>query len=68
VPYNADVWSEHLAFRDYLRTHSEKVKIYSEIKKEAVSLEKNNLLSYHEHKDALVKRLLLEALEWKQHV
>jgi GrpB-like predicted nucleotidyltransferase (UPF0157 family) len=65
VPYNADVWNEHIAFRDYLRTHPEKVKIYSEIKKEAISLEKNNLLSYHEHKEALVKRLLLEALEWK---
>ncbi|MBP2657019.1 MAG: hypothetical protein H6Q69_51 [Firmicutes bacterium] len=65
VPHSANVWNEHVAFRDYLRTHPEKVKIYSEIKKEAISLEKNNLLSYHEHKEALVKRLLLEALEWK---
>lgn len=68
VPHNVEEWIEYIAFRDYLRTHPEKVKIYSKIKTEAVSLGKNNLLSYHEHKEALVKSLLLEALEWRQHV
>lgn len=68
VPHNAEAWIEYVAFRDYLRTHPEKVKIYSEIKTEAVSLGKNTLLSYHEHKEALVKSLLLEAMEWKRHI
>lgn len=64
VPHNKEEWIKMLAFRDYLRERPEKVKIYSEIKKEAMLLGKYKLLSYHEHKEATVKNLLSEALAW----
>jgi GrpB-like predicted nucleotidyltransferase (UPF0157 family) len=65
VPYGKEEWIEKIIFRDYLREHPEKVKLYSEIKTDAMSLGKDTLLAYHEHKENVVKNLLTEALEWK---
>ena len=65
VPYPGDEWDIHILVRDYLRTHPEEVKAYSEIKQKALNQGKNKLLEYSFFKDEFVKVLLDKAQDWK---
>ncbi len=47
----------HLAFRDYLRTHSKAVDEYSKIKMEAASLYPEDIDKYIEHKAPFIENI-----------
>ena len=55
---------EHLAFRDYLRTHPEARAEYSRVKREAASRHRNDPEGYVAHKRAFVARVVREACDW----
>jgi GrpB-like predicted nucleotidyltransferase (UPF0157 family) len=54
----------HLAFRDYLRRHSERAAEYSELKALLVSDETMTWESYQDGKDSFIKTTESEAVEW----
>ncbi|WP_335869804.1 GrpB family protein [Bacillus sp. 2205SS5-2] len=56
--------TRHLAFRDYLRNHSEEAKAYGEIKVNLARKFPNDMDSYIEGKDQFVKALERRALQW----
>ncbi len=53
----------HLAFRDFLRTHSETAREYGELKSALAQTCENDIARYCDGKDAYVKRLEARALE-----
>jgi GrpB-like predicted nucleotidyltransferase (UPF0157 family) len=55
----------HLAFRDYLRAHSDKAHLYSDHKRDIARRNPYDIYAYMEGKDALVKQLEAEALAWR---
>lgn len=55
----------HLAVRDYLRTHSDAVHEYGNIKKEAVKFVGNDIGKYGDFKDEFVKKLEEQAIKWR---
>lgn len=66
VKHENNIWNDQLLFRDFLRTHPEKVLEYGNIKNEAINLNKKSLLEYHKHKESVVLKILTEAREWKE--
>lgn len=55
----------HLAFRDYLRAHPDKARVYSDHKRDVARRHPYDIYAYMDGKDALVKQLEAEALAWK---
>ena len=55
----------HLAFRDYLRTHGERAKEYSELKRALAAEYPNDIEGYMDGKDAFIKAVEREALAWR---
>ena len=53
----------HLAFRDYLRTHSEVAAEYAELKKTIAATCNNDIYRYCEDKDEYVKRIEARAVD-----
>ena len=60
---NAEIF-RHLAFRDYLRAHSSLCKEYEEVKRRAYALHPAEMERYNDAKDAWIKRVQREAIEW----
>lgn len=56
----------HLAVRDYLRTHSEEVKTYGELKQELAAFFPKNIDGYCDGKDSFMKYLESKAIEWSR--
>jgi GrpB-like predicted nucleotidyltransferase (UPF0157 family)/GNAT superfamily N-acetyltransferase len=56
----------HLAFRDYLRAHPDKALVYSDHKRAVARQHPYDIYAYMDAKDALVKQLEAEALEWQR--
>lgn len=54
----------HLAFRDYLREHSDVSDRYGALKEKLAKQFPNDMDSYINGKDALVKEIEAQALEW----
>lgn len=54
----------HLAFRDYLRTHSEAVKSYGDLKEKLSHKHPHDIESYIKGKEQLAKEIERKALEW----
>jgi GrpB-like predicted nucleotidyltransferase (UPF0157 family) len=54
----------HLAVRDYLRTHSEDVRQYGDLKEALAKQFPNDIDSYRDGKDAFVTELERKALLW----
>ena len=50
----------HLAFRDYLRTHPEAVREYSQVKEEGAALYPYDIDGYIEHKTPFIRRIYQE--------
>lgn len=57
-------WNEHLAFRDFLRTHPELRDEYGQLKKELSRREFKDTNDYNAAKDGLIKKIQLQALAW----
>ncbi len=56
---------QFIVIRDYLRTHPEKVKEYSDLKERNVSLYPNDYPAYRDAKAPYLKQLEQEAYEWE---
>ncbi|MEP6729380.1 MAG: GrpB family protein, partial [bacterium] len=54
-------WRDHLAFRDYLRTHDDARAAYSALKHELATRYPTNRASYIDGKTAFVEQILLRA-------
>ena len=56
--------SRHLAFRDYLRAHSDEAARYGRLKAELARRHPQDIEAYMDGKDAMVKEMELRALGW----
>lgn len=61
---NHYVITRHLAVRDYLRVHSEKSKLYGDLKKKLANAFPDDIECYIDGKNLFVKALEEEALSW----
>ena len=57
------IWQNHIIFRDYLNTHPEKVKEYSNIKEKIEKEYVNNRQGYAKEKDPFIEETIKQALE-----
>jgi len=61
VPYNSPLWKERLAFRDYLRAHSEVAREYAELKYKLAEQYRFDREAYTEAKSEFIQRVLGKA-------
>ena len=59
-PKDSRELKRHVSFRDYLRTHPEAVKEYSEIKLEAAKLYPHDIDAYINHKSKVIEKIYKE--------
>jgi len=59
-PENSPELKRHIAFRDYLRTHSDVVREYSRIKEEGARLYPYDIDSYIKHKTPFIEKIYKE--------
>jgi GrpB-like predicted nucleotidyltransferase (UPF0157 family) len=57
-------WDRHIAFRDFLRAHPDTKDAYDALKKELSLREFKDTLEYNQAKDAFVKEVEQQALNW----
>lgn len=57
-------WKRHLAFRDFLRVHSEHAKAYGQLKSRLAAQYPQDSEAYIDGKDGLIKELEALALDW----
>lgn len=60
---NSRIWQNHIVFRDYLNSHPEKVKEYSEIKEECENEFAANREGYAKRKDPFIEETIKMALK-----
>jgi len=58
VKYNDDIWKKDILFRDYLRSHPDKAKKYSELKKSIYDSGAITLLEYSAQKASFISNIL----------
>lgn len=64
---NSPEIERHLVFRDYLRTHPESAREYSNLKRELVKqLDSFDIEGYMDGKDGLIKEIQKRAISWRQ--
>ena len=68
IPWKSDHWLRHIAFRDYLRTHSEVRDNYQRIKEDLVLREWKDGNDYNGAKDEFLKEYERKAIEWYKRV
>lgn len=56
-PEDSPELKRHIAFRDYLRTHSDAVREYSHIKEEGAKRYPNDIERYIEHKSPFIEKI-----------
>ena len=59
-PEDSQELKRHLAFRDYLRTHSDAVREYSRIKEEGARVSPSDIDKYMEHKTPFIEKIYKE--------
>lgn len=64
IPVSSEHWLRHMAFRDYLRTHSEVRKEYQELKEKLSTMEWIDGNDYNDGKDPFIKREEKNAVHW----
>lgn len=67
IPVSSEHWLRHIAFRDYLRTHSEVRKEYQELKEKLSTMEWIDGNDYNEGKDPFIKKEERNAIQWYLH-
>jgi GrpB-like predicted nucleotidyltransferase (UPF0157 family) len=65
VPFQSSLWLERLAFRDYLRTHTEAAREYAELKYRLAEQYRFDREAYTEAKTLFVERIIKVAREGK---
>lgn len=63
---DSDAWHNYINFRDYLNTHEEDAKAYSDLKAELCAKYPEDRESYLQGKSELVQSLLVKARDWRQ--
>lgn len=66
LPFNSEHWIRHIAFRDYLRTHTDIKTQYQNLKKILSEMEWIDGNEYNKAKDEFLKREEKKALKWYQ--
>ena len=66
IPYLSDCWNLRIAFRDYLRSHSEIAREYAALKCELARSFRFDRAAYREGKDPFIRRTAKRALSWAQ--
>lgn len=64
IPLSDKNWTRHIAFRDYLRTHSDVKQAYQELKQKLSEKEWKDGNDYNSGKDSFIKREEAKAIEW----
>jgi GrpB-like predicted nucleotidyltransferase (UPF0157 family) len=64
LQYNSEHWIRHVAFRDYLRTHSKVKNRYQELKELLSTKEWTDGIEYNEAKDRFLKTEEKNAIKW----
>ena len=59
-PEDSPELKRHIAFRDYLQTHSDAVREYSRIKEEGAELYPDDIERYIEHKSPFIEKIYAE--------
>lgn len=66
--YNSKDVERHLAFRDYLRIHTDDAKKYGELKAQLASRFPDDIEAYMDGKDSFIKKLEKRAITWYRNV
>lgn len=67
IPVSSEHWLRHIAFRDYLKAHSEVREEYQQLKEELSAKEWLDGNDYNEGKDPFIKREEKKAVQWYLH-
>ena len=59
-PEDSAELKRHIAFRDYLRTHPEAVREYSQVKEKGAALYPHDIEKYIEHKSPFIEKVYRE--------
>lgn len=61
---DTDDWIRHIAFRDYLASHSQECEAYCKVKQQLAKLEFDSMIAYNDAKNDFVKHTQQKAIEW----
>lgn len=64
IPTSSEHWLRHIAFRDYLRSHSKVKEEYQQLKEKLSQMEWIDGNDYNDGKDPFIKREEQNALKW----
>lgn len=65
VIWGEDSWNNYINMRDYLNTHEDKAKEYSELKMKLAEKYPDDRIAYTNGKSALIEEILERAREWR---
>jgi len=66
VLYNSERWNNYLNMRDYLNSHKEDARAYSELKESLAKQYPKDRIKYTEMKSAFINEILNKAKEWRK--
>lgn len=66
VLYNSERWNNYLNMRDYLNSHKEDARAYSELKESLAKQYPKDRIKYTEMKSAFINEILNKAEEWRK--
>lgn len=64
--WDSPLWKDNLLFRDYLRSHPEEARNYSQIKEVSLQNGYNTLLKYSEEKSETISGMIKNARDWER--
>ena len=66
VIHGSEAWNDYLGFRDYLNTHPEDAKAYSELKRSLAEKYPRDRNAYTAAKGEFIRGILVRAREWRE--